>query len=559
MMRWSSSFGSPLLSALSLAALLGSTCLTACAGAQAESPAGPTTAPIAADAPSQQQPSANALQQIAATAERRSQWSAAADAYLALVKAEPLRTDWLVAAGRCLGRSGRFAAAVDMLLAAKTRFPDALEVSAMLARTYLLQAERDPEVMHPQILQADAADLAESVLERSPNDEDSRLVLAQARYLLGERDEAIRQAQDAVQRHPQRSGAWVLLGRIHLDQLRSLHRRYTAEQPSGDEAATLVGEIQAARDSAAQSYRRAAELDPSRAFPHVALAQIAALDKNTAQVRGHLLDALVADPDGEIDHEALGEALDWPAREALYRQALERYGKVTTAAGRSAAKAATLRFYIGRSQFQQQQWQACRDTMTQVLAENPAADNAHWFLFLSAYRLDDHDGAERHAATYAATDALGFANTVRDLGGDQRGEVGAIVRYLADRAWQQKRVEPSRDLNHVTAFLHDTADAWNNHAFLCRETGRFEAAAKSYEHALQREPESPQLWNDAGVVLHYHLASPANLVKAKEHYERALQFADKVLGDPRVVGEARERAAKAKSDATANLAELAKK
>ena len=515
----------------------------------------PSAAPVA-PAPSAQAPTGqelDALRQRAHAAEANGDHSTAADAFLALSRAEPLRSDWIVAAGRCLGRSSRFREAVELLDRARKTFPGAVEVTGMLARTFLLQAERDAEVMNPEILWADAAELAEQVLTAAPDDEDSRLVLAQARYLLGDREQAVQQAEEAVRRHPTRSGAHVLLGRIAMDRFRELRRRHDTEAPTGQAAADLVGEIDRARQQVLATYRRAAELDPGRAFPHVALAQLAFLDQKLDQARTHLLDALIADPDADIDHEVLGQGLDWAARAALYRSAHDRYAAGTAS---KPAKRATLLFHEGRNLYLAGQHAAARTVLEQALAANPGADNTHWFLFLCAYHLGDHDAAERHAADYASRGAIAFADAIRALAGDQRGEVGAIVQFLADRAYQQQRIAASRDLNHVVASLKDTADAWNNHAFLCRETGRFDAAWQSYQYALDREPESPQLWNDAAVVLQYHLPTPENLAKARPMYEKALLFADKQLADARVTGAARERAAKAKADAAANLAAL---
>jgi tetratricopeptide (TPR) repeat protein len=442
---------------------------------------------------------------------------------------------------------------VELLDAAQKRFPGAIEVRGMLARTFLLQAERDAQILNPEILWADAADLAEQVLTAAPDDEDCRLVLAQARYLLGDRDEAVRQAQEAARRHPQRAGSHVLLGRIALDRMRALRRRYDEQKPTGQEQADLVQQIDAERQQARASYQRAIAIDGSRPFPHIALAQLAMLDQRPDEARTHQLDALVADPDADVDHEALGQGLDWPARAAMYRQAHDRYAKGTAS---RPAKLATLLFHEGRCLFLARDFAPARARLEAALAANPAAHNTHWFLFLCAYHLGDHDAAERHAAIYAEHGAVAFADAIRELSGDNRGEVGAIVQFLADRAWQQQRIAASRDLNHVLASLKDTADAWNNHAFLCRETGRFEAAQQSYEFALQREPESPQLWNDAAVILHYHLANPANLAKARTMYERALQFADKALAARGLTAVERERATKAKADATANLAAL---
>lgn len=486
-------------------------------------------------------------------AENDQRFSAAADLWLRLAAAEPQHVDWIVAAGRCLGRSGRFKEAAELLDGARARFPGVAAVPAMLARTLLLQAESDRGVLQPEVLWADAAELAESALAMTPDDEDSRLVLAQARYLLGDWQQAVAQAEEAVRRHPHRAGAHVLLGRIAGDRFRELLRRYEREQPTGQEAADLVAQIDAQRQACRQSYRRAAELDPTRAQPHLALGQIEWLDRRPDAAREHFAAALALDPDLPFDHDAALQGLDPLARAGFYRAIRERH-----AAGQKPRREglATLRFHEGRARFDARQWTEAQQLFAAALTDNPAASNARWYLFLCAHELGDHDGAESHAAAYAAIGPQAFADVVRALPGERRGEVGALLQFLADRAWAAGRVDHSRELNHVLACLKDSADAWNNHAFLCRETGRHEQAYASYLHALEKEPDSPQLLNDAAVVLHYHLGTPENKTKARGMYARALRLAEQQLADPRVTGAARDRAQTARRDAAANLAEL---
>ena len=60
-------------------------------------------------------------------AAREGRFGDAADAFLALTRAAPDRVDWVVEAGRCLGRAGRFGDAVDLLDAARKRFVGASE------------------------------------------------------------------------------------------------------------------------------------------------------------------------------------------------------------------------------------------------------------------------------------------------------------------------------------------------------------------------------------------------------------------------------------------------
>ncbi len=509
----------------------------------------PTPAP--SPAPAAQEPT---VRDRAFTYERQGRFGEAADAFLALTRAEPLRADWFVAAGRCLGRSGRFAEAIDLLEGARKTFRGSIEVDTTLAKTFLLQAE-SPNTISPEIQWTDARDLAEQVLKVAPDDEDSRLILAQACYLLGAWERAVKEAEEAVRRHPQRPGAHILLGRIATDRFTALLQQHAEQKPEGQAAADLVAAIDVQRQLARRSFQRAAELDPERVHPHLALAHLALLDRRTDEAIRHLVDALVLDPDGPIDHGLFDRELDWQRRAATYAEARRRYDATADA---EPAKRATLRWYEGRALFEGTQWAAARDCFTAALAENPAATNSLYYLALCHYRLGDHDAAARDAATYAGLDAVAFADVVRGMPGDRRGEVGAIVQFLADRAYRKGDITASRDLNHVIACLADSADAWNNHAFLCRETGQFEAALASYQHALEKEPDSPQLLNDTGVVLQYHLPTPANLQKARSLYERAVQLADKVLADAQVNDTLQKRAKQAKADAQLNLAALAK-
>ena len=219
-------------------------------------------------------------------------------------------------------------------------------------------------------------------------------------------------------------------------------------------------------------------------------------------------------------------------------------------------KAAALRFHEGRALLDGLKFDEALEAFLKVREDDPAADNASYYAFLCSYYLDDHDAAERHAATFAQRSAPGFADVLRALKTEQRVQVAAIIQYLADRAFQQKRIGNSRDLNHVTACLKDSADAWNNHAFLCRETGEFERAYTSYQYAIQREPDSPQLWNDGGVVLQYHLATPENLKKARQMYEKCLALAGTILADDDAPATRRAAATAAAENAKLNLAAL---
>jgi len=506
---------------------------------------------VAQDPP--QSPKPNELRERAYAAEVRGKYSAAADAFLQLASVEPDDPTWAVAAGRCLGRSARFKEAIDLLDRARTTFPGSLEVPSMLAKTLLLQAESERDASNAASLCADAAEIAESVLQHSPDDEDARLVLAQAKYVLGDHAAAVAAAEEAVRRHPKRAGAHVLIGRIAMDRFRELSAEHSRDKPTGQAEADLVAAIDAARQRAKSAFSEAAKIDPTRAHPHVMLGQIALLDKRTDVARTHFTDAIATDPDVAIDHQVFEMDTTWQQRRDLYENALRRY---SARAGATEEKKSTLLFHAGRACYEGGDWAAARTLFLAARAANADATNTDYYLAFSAYQLGDHDGAETHAAKFAAVGAPAFADVVRSLGSEKRGQIGAILQFLADRAYEKGRIDASRDLNHVIACLKDSADAWNNHAFLCRETKRYEEALASYLHAQEKEPDSPQLLNDTGVILQYHLPGADNLRKAKGLYERAIQIADKLLADSQTQSAIRERTAKARADAMANLAAM---
>lgn len=502
----------------------------------------------------------NELRALAFRAEREGDFAVAANAFVRLNRAEPGNIGWVVAAGRCLGRAGQFGDAIDLLEAGKKRFEGDIEIASMLARTLLLQTERSAGVINPEVLWADAAEIAEAVLQTHPDHEDSRLLLAQARYLLGNWDEAERQAEECVKRHPTRAGAHVLLGRIATDNFRRLLAAFAEAKPTDRQEADMVALIHEQRTRADRSFRRAAELDPSRAHPHVALSQLATIDKKPDAARQHLLAALAIDPDVRVDHALLTKDMTWQKRRALYLKLRTQFLSATKLpAKQKAKKAATLHFHEGRALLDGLEFAAARAAFEKSIGDDPSAKNAHYYCFLSAYYLKDYDAAEAEAAIYARASAPGFADVLRALPNSERAQIAAMIQWLGDRAYEAKRIDNSRDLNHVTACLKDSADAWNNHAFLCRETKQFERAYASYQHAIEKEPKSAQLWNDAGVVLHYHLPTAKNLAKARSMYEKALELAQATLADDKADARAIEFAKGARQNAEANLKDLAQK
>ncbi len=493
------------------------------------------------------------LREQAAGAENRGEFAQAADLWLQLVAADPSRADFVLAAGRCLGSSGRFRDAIDLLEKKRAAFVPLTDLPALLARTYLLRVERDRNTLQPELDFQEAARLAEEVLVANPDHLDARMILAQARYSLFDAKGALAAAEEAIRRHPQHPGGHVLVGRIAFDDYRLLKDQFDAEKPVEPRHGELVTAIDAARKRAQTAFTRAAEIDSVRTYPLVMLGDIAARDRDVASALKHWNAALGIDPTARVDHGWIQEHTTPAQRREFYHSALAHYEAVANAA---PARAAALRFYSGLALYAAQQWLEAKTEFAATRTDNASFINADYYGAMCAWRLGDEDGAETLAAAFAAASAPGFADVLRALEPEPRAEVAGIVRHLGDRAWDQGRRDQSRDLNHVIACLQDSADAWNNYAFLCRETKRFDAAFVGYQHAIEREPDSPQLWNDAAVVLHYHLASEANRTRARQMYGRAIELADQQLADATTSAILRQRAERAKADALANLKDL---
>lgn len=89
-----------------------------------------------------------------------------------------------------------------------------------------------------------------------------------------------------------------------------------------------------------------------------------------------------------------------------------------------------------------------RTAFEEALQQNAEATNSHYYAATCAFQLGLHDDAENHAAAYAATGANAFAEVVRNLPGDTRGQVGSIV--------SSSPIAPSRRAASTTAATSTT-------------------------------------------------------------------------------------------------------
>lgn len=514
--------------------------LTACAVAQ--EPASPPAVDI------------DALSARARAAEAGGDREAAAAFYLELTAAQPARAEWVLAAARCLRDAGRFNDAFRVLLEGEARLPDDLELPATRASIFHVKAETQQREGVPggdlAYLFEEAADLASSVLERDPNQRAARLIRAQSHFQLGRLDDALADAAEATSRFPDHPGGPLLAGKVHYYRFITRYRQRAELPERSQEWVDCLQEAADERTAAQAAFTKAIELDANRADPHVQLGNIYGELGNVEQALVAFGNALAIDPECAVNHGWVAEMARAARRMQLYSEAAATYRKRADA---RAERLTTLDWWSGRALFDEGQFAEALPLFERAAAD-PRWLRAHHLAMLCAQALGKLDEAQAHAQAFASAATQQFADAIKAE--PNPAKTIEVLQALADRSFEGQRFADSRDINHVLALATDKAEHWNNYAFLCRETRRFEEAWIGYQRALALEPDSPRLLNDAAVILQYHLVSPENRELARGMYERAIEAADAILRDRTAKAEKKKDARSAKDDARGNLAKL---
>jgi tetratricopeptide (TPR) repeat protein len=139
----------------------------------------------------------------------------------------------------------------------------------------------------------------------------------------------------------------------------------------------------------------------------------------------------------------------------------------------------------------------------------------------------------------------------------------AITQVAVELGWSagslyQSRPQQAKDVwSALCAAEPRDADIFNNLGLVARDLGAFEESWRAYEKALALQPDNANLLNDGAVILHYYLHRDYD--KCQEMYERAIEIATAALEQPdSLTPEQKAAAEKAKTEATDNMANLAK-
>lgn len=491
-------------------------------------------------------------------ARKAGEWKKAAGLFRKLFEAGAADREILVEGASCLEKVGRYNDALDLLSRGKKKFPTDAVFRVGLARVFNLQAatlfatsgKLDSHVVFNF---QDAIREGEDLLKTAPDNRDARLIVANSHYSLGDWDKTRPHAEELVKRFPDHPGGHIIMGDLAFEHYKLLRQR--AGKPGGDTSNEAMQKIVGAREAARASFTKAIKLDPKRSVSHRKLGDVCAWNGEVARALTEYGNALLLRPRSPIPHGWISSNVTPKQRGKFYEDLGKRF---LAGDHKDKSQGALFAWYCASAATATKEYAKSEALYEAAIQLDPKYRQGYYFAMYSAYFYRNNaQDALRFAVAYAKVAPVEFSDTVRAVPIAKREAISDLLKFLAKSAGDLKMIAASRDLNHVLAGVLDTADAWNNYAFMARESGKYDESESAYRHALEIQPTSGQLMNDLGVILQFHRTSPAAWSEARKLYLAALKAAERVLKDKKASAEDRKTAETTKRDATNNLRELA--
>jgi len=361
---------------------------------------------------------------------------------------------------------------------------------------------------------------------------DAWLPLAEAAWLNQDPASAAKAAEQAVKNNPSPEPLF-LQGRI----LFSHYQVLSANEETADQAGAALAASVAAFRSAIASVKP----KPEEA------GRLGDMYKNLGLALQYAEDA----PGAE---EAYAETLSWNPNtfdfgtywgslgpEAFTRVLSDGAARFTKRWGAKTSSDATLVWWLGYAQFSSGSHEEAEANFTSAVEKWPAYMNSYFYIGMARYHRADYAGASqawREHWTRNPGDLVGMVNSNPDL---YRNVIVYTQGKCAEQGQPPLGMKPA--LNLEAAFLGEVLCAvdaskskyWNDLGLFSRDGGAylrardkkgddseaqrlFERALVAYERALELAPDSPHLYNDQAVVLHYYL---------ERDYETAMELYEK--------------------------------
>jgi tetratricopeptide (TPR) repeat protein len=489
----------------------------------------------------------SALRDKAFQAKQDKEYSKAGDLFLQLVKLDPSDPEPYLLAGECLEKSKRYNDALDVLESGRKRFPDELRFAVGIARNYNLKghqllADTGKFDSFVKFTLQDCVREAEAVLQKHADNRDIRLILAHTLYTLRELERCKTQSEELVKRFPDHPGGYILLGDLAYQEYVGL--LLASREKGANTSKEAMQKVTDAREHARKHYEKALSLDNERVKAHQKLGELCAWNGDRNGALAKYADALAIDPATGVSHDWIRRNITAKQRFAFYSKAAKAHRERSKA---DKKKVALLIFYAAFARYDQKKWKEAEDLFLQSVNANPDYVNSYYWAMWAAIQGEAFERAARHCASFATVAPKAFADIIRKIEPkESRDSAIQQLERFATGAYQDGRLAMARDISRVLAGVLDTAEKWNNYAFLCRETRMYKESLAAYENALGVEPEDPQLLNDCAVILDFHLGT-ADQIRQAERVHRRLMKARRVIAyqSPKLDANALEEQAKA--------------
>jgi tetratricopeptide (TPR) repeat protein len=214
-------------------------------------------------------------------------------------------------------------------------------------------------------------------------------------------------------------------------------------------------------------------------------------------------------------------------------------------------------YYAGYAHFLNLDFEECiADLSAAVESNKDYRTGATYYIARAHFALNEYDKAARDFFRIMASDPQGFEYFLRNDPAWQT--VIMALSFLSNHAYEAGNLTMARDLiAGLLLVANNSPDFFNNYAFLCRETGKYEEAYEAYREALSLSPDDPSILNDTALILQYHLNR--DLDYAKELYLRAVEQSRRIIEDEQASKDEKAAARTALRDAMTNLKKMDRK
>ncbi len=385
----------------------------------------------------------------------------------------------------------------------------------------------------------DAMVFADRALELKPKDYECMRMRGFAAYYLGEDDDAIATADQLIETFAQKADGYLL-------RAETLFRQYTTgvqnQELDPQARKDLVKKIH-------KDLKAAATLNPNLALSFRRLADLAAWEGNIKEALALYLKAMARDPKKGAPLAWLRQTQPSKKRLVLFQKAIKGF----TSKHPKDPRASVLLFEAGLAAFELSKYKEVQGLMKHAWTLDPSLDRAAYYYAISSLILGKPKEASLALSYLLRESPHPLVNALKAAGNPGVYHANSLAA-LAKQADKMGALALSRELNHALGIFRNFPEEWNNYAFLCRETGKYEEAWRAYNKALALSPKDPQILNDAALILQYHLHR--DLSKARKMYRDAIAFGKKILSSKTSSPEEKHRAKGSIRDATANLAKM---